>query len=396
MKIRKSTEIIKSSPDRVHDDDSKWAHKGYARLANLQYDKQLAFKKERIQRLLTKEGLDGIEVEDVIASPLQKHYRNEVVFPVLKVNGQIEIGFYEPRTTNFIPLNNFVTTNSDIEKVLFGVRDILRELDVSVYDPDTNTGFVRDIDVRRSETNDGMIITLVTHNKDDVKLLELSGLITEKLHNVNGIVLNFNPHKTNEIFGKENIPVWGNDFIEDEINGVSFKISPKSFFQPNGGQLKTIKTLEAADLQADDDLIDAYCGVGSFCLIAADKVKSVRGVDSERTAIEDARFNTKKNKVENANFYIDNADQVMNRLAKNNENASVIIATAPKKGFIEASVKMQPREFIYLSFNPDTLVHELKLFKQNGYETKAIKPIDVAPQTPDMMCICRLDKENLK
>ena len=84
----------------------------------------------------------------------------------------------------------------------------------------------------------------------------------------------------------------------------------------------------------------------------------------------------------------------MNRLAKNNENASVIIATASKKGFIEVSVKMQPREFIYLSFNPDTLVCDLKLFKQNGYETKAITPIDVAPQTPDMMCICRLDKEN--
>lgn len=151
-------------------------------------------------------------------------------------------------------------------------------------------------------------------------------------------------------------------------------------------------------MQVDDDLIDAYCGVGSFGLIAADKVKSVRGVDSERTTIEDARFNTKKNKVENANFYIDNADQVMNRLAKNNENASVIIATALKKGllkgFIEASVKMQPREFIYLSFNPDTLVRDLKYFKQNAYETKAITPIDVAPQTPDMMCICRLDKEN--
>lgn len=111
--------------------------------------------------MLTKEGLDGIEVEDVIASPLQKHYRNEVVFPVRKVNGQIKIGFYEPRTTNSIPLNKFVTTNSDIEKILFGVRDILRELDVSVYDPDTNTGFVREIDVRRSETNDGMIISLV-------------------------------------------------------------------------------------------------------------------------------------------------------------------------------------------------------------------------------------------
>lgn len=84
----------------------------------------------------------------------------------------------------------------------------------------------------------------------------------------------------------------------------------------------------------------------------------------------------------------------MNRLAKNSENASVIIATAPKKGFIEVSVKMQPREFIYLSFNPDILVCDLKLFKQNGYETKAITPIDVAPQTPDMICICRLDKEN--
>ncbi|WP_263479921.1 methyltransferase domain-containing protein [Lactobacillus amylovorus] len=111
-------------------------------------------------------------------------------------------------------------------------------------------------------------------------------------------------------------------------------------------------------MQADDDLIDAYCGVGSFGLIAADKVKSVRGVDSERTTIEDTRCNTKKNKVENANFYIDNADQVMNRLAKNNENASVIAATAPKKGllkgFIEASVKMQ-QESLSISHLTQTL-----------------------------------------
>ena len=93
-------------------------------------------------------------------------------------------------------------------------------------------------------------------------------------------------------------------------------------------------------MQADDDLIDAYWGVGSFGLIAADKVKSVRGVDSERTTIEDTRCNTKKNKVENANFYIGNADQVMNRLAKNSENASVIIATAPKKGLLESLLKL--------------------------------------------------------
>lgn len=389
----KSVEIVKPSPDRVHDEDAKWARNGYARLANMKYDKQLAFKKERIQKLLAKEGIET-DIEDVIASPLQKHYRNEVVFPVREVNGQIELGVYEPRTNKFVPLNDFMTTNDEIAHVLVTVRDILRQLDISVYDPEV----VRAINVRRSETNDGMIVTLITHNKDDMKLLELTALITEKLHNINGIVINYNPHKTDEIFGKENIPVWGNDYVEDDIDGITFKISPKSFFQPNGGQLKTIveKGLEAADLKADDDLIDAYCGVGSFALLAANKVKSARGLDNEKVAIEDSRYNAQRNKIDNATFFNGNVEQVMGRLAKNNENASVIIATAPKKGlskgFIDAAVKMQPRKFVYVSLNPDTLVRDLNLFKQNGYNCEKITPIDVAPQTPDVLTICSLSK----
>lgn len=394
----KSVDIVKSSPDRVHGENAKWARNRYARLANMKYDKQLAFKKEKIQRLLAKNDLD-VGVKDVIASPLQKHYRNEVVFPVRKINGQIEVGVYEPRTNCFIPLNDFLTTNDEIAQVLIGVRDVLRQLNISAYDPDTNTGFVKAINVRRSKTNDGMIVTLITHNKDDMKLLELSGLITEKMHNINGIVINYNPHKTDDIFGKENIPVWGNDFVEDEINGITFKISPKSFFQPNGDLLKTIieQGLEAADLQKDDDLLDVYCGAGTFALIAADKVNTVRGLDSEKVAIEDSRYNAQRNKIDNATFLNGNVDQVMGRLAKNNENASVIIATTPKKGlskgFIDAAVKMQPRKFVYLSFNPDTLVRDLKLFKQDGYVCKAITPIDVAPQTPDVLSICSLSKE---
>lgn len=395
----KSTEIIKASPDRVQGEDAKWARNGYARLANMKYDKQLAFKKEKIERLLSKAGLDDIKVEDVIASPLQKAYRNEVVFPVRKVNGQIEIGVYESRTNKFVVLNEFVLTNDEIAHTLLSVRDILRQLNISVYDPETNTGFVRDINVRRSESTNEMIVTLVTHNKDDVKLLELSGLISEKLHNINGIVINYNPHKTDKVYGKENIPVWGNDYIHDELDGLKFRISPKSAFQANGGQLETVakKVFEAADLQKDDDLIDAYCGVGSLGLIAANKVKSVRGLDNEKVAIRDSKHNARKNSIDNATYCNGNVDQVMIRWAKNKEDADVIIASAPKKGlskgFIDAAVKMQPRKFVYISLNPDTLVRDIKLFKEKGYTCDSIQPVDIAPQTPDELSICTLNKD---
>lgn len=394
----KMEKVVQASPDRVDSEIAKWAHDGYARLANMKYDKQLAFKKHRIEKLLKQEGLSDIKVEDTIASPKQTGYRNELDLPVRNVNGQLELGFYEPRTDHFVPLDSFITADEEIAKVMLGVRNVLREQKIPAYDPATNKGFIRDISVRRSESNNGMIVTLVTREKDRANIPEVMGLITEKLHNINGIVLNFNPHRTSSTFGARNIPLWGNDYITDELNGVEYKISPRSFFQSNSLQLKALvdTAVKLADLKDTDDVIDAYCGVGTIGLNVAKKVHSVRGVEKAKIAIEDAKENIAANKINNARYYSGSVEQIMARWAKQKASADVIFADPPKrglsKGFIYAAVKLNPRKIVYLSANPDTLVRDLKLFAHRGYHCSTIVPVDTLPQMPDMKCVCVLTK----
>lgn len=219
----------------------------------------LNLKRIESKKLLNENGFNKVKINKILPSPLTKGYRNEVILPVREVKGQLEVGFFESRTANFIPLDKSIITNEAVVATIYAVRDIMRKLKVPAYDPKTNSGFIKDIGVRRSQGRKGMIVTLITRENDRVNLPEIVGLITEKLHNINGVVLNYNPHKTDKIFGKSNIPLWGNDYVEDELGGIKFKISPKSYFQSNGSQLKPITdlALNLLDLKDDDKLIDA-------------------------------------------------------------------------------------------------------------------------------------------
>lgn len=396
--IAQMTEVIKASPDRVTNKDAKWAHDGFARLANLKYDKQLEFKKHRLEKLLNDEDVDGVAVSDVVPSPEQVEYRNQIVVPVREVNGQLEIGFFKLRTNEFVPLNSFLTTNPEIDKTLVGVRDILRKLNVKAYDEETNSGFIRSIDVRRSDADGSMLVTLVARQHDSIELPDIMGMIMQDIKNVTGTVLNYNPHRTTKTFGKSNIPLWGNDYIIDKVNDLKFRISPKSYFQPNTKQVTNVvnTAIKEADFKPTDKLIDAYCGVGKVSLSAANKVASVRGIEVAKVAIEDARKNVEINHIDNAKYYSGSVEQILARWAKEGKGADVITADPPEKGltkgFIEAVDKMNPRKFVYISANPDTLVRDLKIFKAKGYHCNHITPIDVAPQTPDMKCVCVLYK----
>lgn len=394
----KAVKVIKSSPDRVHDEDEKWAREGYARLANLKYDKQLEFKQNRVEKLLKKVGLENIKVNKTIASPKQREYRNQLTLPVREVDHRLELGFYEPRTNNFVPLDSSILADDRIVNTMLGVRDVLRDLKIPAYNPNDNTGFIRDISIRRSDSNNGMIVTLVAREKDRPDLPEIVGLITERLHDINGVVLNFNPHHVSTTYSDSNIPLWGNDYIEDVVDDVNFKISPKSFFQSNSNQVRNIVDLaiKLADLKSTDRLIDAFCGVGTIGLVASKKVKDVRGIENSEVAITDARENIKNNQIENAHYYAGSVEEILARWAKSKENADVIIADPPKhglsKGFISVASKMAPRKIVYVSKNPDTMARDLKRFAEKGYHCSEITPIDIAPQTPDMKLICALEK----
>lgn len=390
--------FIKKSPERNNGENDEWAKDGFANLADLKYEEQLKFKQRRIENLLKRAGLADIKVEETLPSPEQVGYRNQRMVYVRNYKGQLEFGFLTPFTHEFKPIAHFLTTNKEVEDALLKMRQVLRDLKIPAYDPKTHTGFVRNVDVRRSNSTGKIMIILIVNQKDRYDIPNLLGAVYAKLPTLYSLWMNYNPHRTEQVWGKTNIPLWGEDFLTDEIGGLKFEFSPESYFQFNSAQAPRLRNLaiKEADLKPDDVIIDAYSGVGTIGLLAASHVKAVRGIEKVAVSVADARNNAKLNKIDNAKFYKGNADQVLARWQKAGFKADVIFVDPPKKGlskgFIEAAAKMGVKKIVYISANPATLVRDLKLFKQEGYHCDHIKPVDASPQISDIKSVTVLSK----
>lgn len=393
----KIEEIIKESPDRVKVQLNQWVQTGLASLAHIKYDKQLEFKRNQVVNLLHKADLDQIKVDQTLASPEETGYRNKAQVPVRAVNGQLEIGFFRRHSHDLVPLTNFFTTDSEIDRVLIAVRDILRKYKVPAYDEVHNKGEVRYLDVRRSKATGEIMVILVCLHRDFPQLPKVAAEISQ-IPDVTSIILNHNPKKTNVILGKNDYVVFGEDHITDKIGDVKFRISPQSFFQINSLQTPRLYNLaiEKADLKPDDVVIDAYSGIGTIGLSVAKHVKAVRGMEVIKPAVEDANANAKLNGITNAEYVVGKAEEVMPRWANEGLKTDVIFVDPPRKGltpeFIDAAVKTNPKKIVYISCNPPTQVRDLQLFREQGYDFNEIDPVDMFPQTPHVESVAVLER----
>ena len=394
----KILKVKKESPDRVKIKLNQWVQTGLASLAHIKYDKQLEFKRNQVVNLLKKAHLDDVEVGETLPSPEQTGYRNKAQVPVREINGQLEIGFFRRHSHDLVPLTNFFTTDPEIDRVLVAVRDILRKYRVPVYDEINHKGEVRYLDVRRSKATGEIMVILVCLHKDFPQLLGVAAEISQ-IHGVSGLILNHNPKKTNVILGKKDYVVFGNDQITDKIGDLKFRISPQSFFQINSLQTPRLYDLaiKKADLKPSDVVIDAYSGIGTIGLSVAKHVKAVRGIEVVRDAIKDAKDNAKLNGIDNAKYYLGKAEEVMPRWAKQGLKTDVVFVDPPRKGltpeFIDATVKTGPEKVVYISCNPATMVRDLQLFQEQGYEFDRIDPVDMFPQTPHVEAVTVLTKK---
>ncbi len=393
----KIEEIIKESPDRVKVQLNQWVQTGLASLAHIKYDKQLEFKRNQVVNLLHKADRDQIKVDQTLASPEETGYRNKAQVPVRAVNGQLEIGFFRRHSHDLVPLTNFFTTDSEIDRVLIAVRDILRKYKVPAYDEVHNKGEVRYLDVRRSKATGEIMVILVCLHRDFPQLPKVAAEISQ-IPDVTSIILNHNPKKTNVILGKNDYVVFGEDHITDKIGDVKFRISPQSFFQINSLQTPRLYNLaiEKADLKPDDVVIDAYSGIGTIGLSVAKHVKAVRGMEVIKPAVEDANANAKLNGITNAEYVVGKAEEVMPRWANEGLKTDVIFVDPPRKGltpeFIDAAVKTNPKKIVYISCNPATQVRDLQLFREQGYDFNEIDPVDMFPQTPHVESVAVLER----
>lgn len=396
-------EILDPSPYRV-EPICKIADKcGGCSLQHLDYEKQLDYKQNKVISCLERIGkfdTSRIELEPIIGMEEPYYYRNKVQLPIgLDKEGHVVMGFYARRTHSIIDMDECYI-QSEINNDIFDlVRTFIKENNISIYDEKDHEGLVRHIVTRVGFTTGEIMVCLVINGK---KLPHSEKLVKEliKVPGMTSIALNFNLDNTNVIMGEEGQTIWGQDYIIDYIGNVKYQISPTSFYQVNPIQTKIIyeKALEYADLNGSEVVWDLYCGIGTISLFMAQKAKMVYGVEIVEDAILDARRNAQINNIENTQFFVGPAEELLPmKYKEENIYADIIVVDPPRKGceesLLNTIVDMSPKKVVYVSCDPATLSRDLNYLAGKGYELKKIQPVDQFPHTAHVEAVALLVKE---
>lgn len=409
------------------------------------YTKQLIDKQLRIEHLFAPLAPDGtISLIKGMKDPY--HYRNKVISPFapgkkLPPRGQdrkatdardrkaadaraakggkgkrsqaryeILTGMYAAGSHELVPTDKCLIENETAKKVVLAVRDIMRKHDVAPYREDTGTGFMRHVVVRVGHTSGEVLVTLVTNSDDFPSSKSFCRELIRLCPAVTTVVQNVNERQTNVILGDKERVLYGPGFILDELCGLSFRISSKSFYQVNATQTEVLyrAAMDLAGFDGTQVAIDAYCGTGTIGLVAAKSgAARVIGVDSVESAIRDARTNARHNGVENAEFVAGDATDFMCELAKEGvlgaseqeEGAQagglVVLMDPPRAGsteeFLRAAAALAPKRIVYISCNPETQARDVEFLDSIGYAVVAVQPVDMFPHTDHIECIVALE-----
>lgn len=420
--------VLTSSPLRVKPVCPYHKQCGGCQIQAMSYEAQLQFKENKVKNNLVRiGGFDQIFIESVMESVVGMeqpwHYRNKAQFPVgTDKDGRIITGFYAGRTHSIIANTDCALGVEENEPILQKVLAYMQNEKVSAYDETTGQGLVRHILIRKGFTSGEIMVCLVINGKSLPKEDRLVSTLRE-IPGMTSIWLNYNTKNTNVIMGTEGRVLWGQNTITDvihrrsieEINsgkdclrydskenapqGITFAISPLSFYQVNPIQTEKLYSLalEYAGLTGEETVWDLYCGIGTISLFMAQCAKEVHGVEIVPQAIEDARKNAECNHIENATFYVGKAEEVLPRLYEEEHIfADVICVDPPRKGCDEAClntiIKMAPKRIVYVSCDSATLARDLKYLCENGYEIRKVRAVDQFGQTVHVETVCLLSK----
>ncbi|MEE1528421.1 MAG: 23S rRNA (uracil(1939)-C(5))-methyltransferase RlmD [Blautia sp.] len=406
MKMKKNygyarlVRVLEASKDRTEPKCSVARACGGCQLQFLTYEKQLEFKKNKVVGNLERiGGFSDISVEKVMGMENPWRYRNKAQFPVGKdKEGNLITGFYAGRTHSIIPNTNCYLGVEVNEEILNAVLDYMRENHVEPYDEVTGKGLVRHILIRYGFKTKEIMVCIIINGR---KIPNAAGLV-EKLKDISGmtsITLNVNTKRNNVILGNEILSLWGKDYITDYIGEVKYQISPLSFYQVNPVQTEKLygTALEYAGLTGKEIVWDLYCGIGTISLFLAQKAQKVYGVEIVPAAIEDARKNAELNGIENAEFFVGKAEEVLP--AKYKEDgvyADVIVVDPPRKGcdgaLIETMLSMKPERIVYVSCDSATLARDLKVLCEKEYQVEKVAVCDMFPGSVHVETVVLLSK----
>lgn len=395
----KLLEILEASPARREPMCPVAKQCGGCQLQHMSYEAELAYKTREVQDVMERiGGVHGVQVKPTLGMAYPWRYRNKAQFPVGKGKNGCAIGFYAKRSHRIVDTEQCFLQNEYNDEIIRIVREFLDEFHIPPYDEETHTGLVRHILTRIGKNSGEIMVCIVVNGKR----LPQSDILVERLRAVEGlvsVVLNVNKEKTNVILGQKVITLWGKDTITDTIDGISFEISPLSFYQVNPIQTEVLygKAVEMAELKGNETVLDLYCGIGTISLFFARKAKKVFGVEIVPEAIADAKRNAARNGITNAEFAVGAAEDVIPRLYEEEGiTADVVVVDPPRKGcdakLLDTILQIQPQKIVYVSCNPATWARDLVVLRKGGYELQEVQPVDQFGHSVHVECVVLMTK----
>lgn len=282
------------------------------------------------------------------------------------------------------------------DQIVETMRQLCQELEIDPYNESLNLGVLRHVIVRVGFKTEEIMVTLVTRTHEIPNSELLIQRLVSKYPKIKSIAQNVNPKVTNVIFGDETRILYGEPYIYDEMNGIRFAISPRSFYQVNPIQTETLysKAVEYAQLSGNEIVFDAYCGIGTITLFLAQHAKQVYGVEIIPEAIEDAKMNARLNGFENTQFAVGKSEEIIPAWIENGIVPDVIVVDPPRKGcdrsLLDTMLEAAPDRIVYVSCDSSTLARDLRVLIDGGYKLEVVQPVDMFPQTAHIECVAKL------
>ena len=408
------TRIIEPSKDRI-EDLSKVSFEDFdgCDFGMLKYEKQLEYKDKMLEEVLTKisgTDLENVQVGKIIGSDEKVNYRNKTAEPFFKKDGIIQTGFYSRKSHNvFLAKESLL--KSEIAKII--IDKFLQKVnsfsgtkkEFKVFNEINNTGFLKQIMVRNNEKNEVMIIVIVNKNSQYNQLSKILEEMYDENECIKSVYISVKTEQNNVILGK-NVHLFGSQYLEEEMEGLKFKIYPNSFFQINKKQaLKLYDTaIEFLNEEKNNKnngkiyektVIDAFSGTGTIAMMLSKNIKKVIGIESVESSTLAAKLTSHENSIQNVEFVNGKVEKELPKILKR-ENIGAIVFDPPRRGIEEIAlksvIKNKIEKIVYISCNPATFARDVKILTENGYVLKKITPVDMFPQTAHIEVVGLLEK----
>lgn len=394
----KIVEILEKSPYRVNRECEVAKLCGGCDFWHMDYAEETRLKAQRVKNCLNRIGGENLEEVPILAAPDCHGYRNKAQYPVAVKKGRAYAGFYRAGTHDVVENARCRILPEEIDAAKDAVIDYVNQYRVSVYDETTGKGLLRHIYVRRGAVSGQILVCLAVNGE---KIPRPEALI-QRLSGIPGfttLVLSVNTKRGNAVLGDRFLTLHGPGYIEDTLCGLSFRLSPRSFYQVNHHQAQRLyeMAISQAGITKADTVLDLYCGVGTITLAMAGAAGKVIGVEVIPQAVEDAKDNAARNGILNAEFFCGDAGQAALELEKSGVRPDVVVVDPPRKGLnadtIEALRRMSPKRIVYVSCDPATLARDVALLKERGYTLKTAAAADLFPRCAHVETVVLLSRK---